>query len=93
MKNEITYVINKGFVGQTSGGKITILDPEDSLLYTLNETATLIFIKIKAGWSKSKILAFLTKRYAIEAKQAEQDLEELIQNLLNKKIISKKKMC
>ena len=82
------YKINKGFITQRIGNKITIFDGEKSHLYTFNETATFIFDKIKSGLVQEKIIENIAKRYAVKKEQAEIDLDEFINDLISKQIIS-----
>lgn len=81
------YKINKGFVIEKIEKKITIFDPEESVLYTFNETASFIFQKIKSGLDKNEIIKKIIKRYQISREKAEKDFEELISDLKKKKII------
>ncbi len=81
------YKINKGFIVQKLGKKTVIFDGEKSLLFTFNETASFIFSKLKMGKNKNQIEEMLVKRYQITQKKAHQDLEVIIKDLLQKKII------
>jgi len=82
------YKINKGFIVQKLDDKTVIFDGEESVLYTFNETASFIFQKLKLGWDKEKIIEDLIKKYQIKEKRAEKDVNDLISDLLKKKIIS-----
>jgi hypothetical protein len=88
MKN---YKISKGFIVQKLGAKTVIFDGEESVLYTFNETASFVFQKLKRGWEEEKIIKRLVKKYQIKEKRAEKDVNELICDLLKKKIISASK--
>ena len=83
------YKINKGFITQKLDDKTVIFDGEESMLYTFNETASYIFSKLKIGWEKEKIIGGLAKIYKVKEKKAEADLNDLIKDLLKKKIICK----
>ncbi len=82
------YKINKGFISQKMGDTITIFSGEDSLLFTLNETASYIFKSIKSGNSDDRIIAGLVKKFGAPEKTAKTDLENFIKLMLKKKIIS-----
>jgi len=83
----IKYRINKGFIIQKIGRKTAIFDGEKSLLYTFNETASLIFRKLTAGWDIKKISVLLVKKYGLDEKRAGKDIRNLITDLKYKKII------
>lgn len=85
------YKINKGFIQQKLDDKMVIFDGEESVLYTFNETASFIFQKLKLGWDNKKIIDGLVKKHQIKEKRAEKDVNELISDLLKKKIISVEK--
>lgn len=81
------YKINKGFIVQKLDGKTTIFDGEESVLYTFNETASLVFQKIKAAKSKEEIIESFVKKYGIKEERAEKDVGELIGELKKKGIV------
>ena len=83
------YKINKGFIVQKLGNKTVIFDGEKSALYTLNESASFIFGKLKIGWDENKNIEGLLKRYSVKREKLEQDYEQLTNDLLKKKIIKK----
>jgi hypothetical protein len=82
------FKINKGFISQKIGHKLSIFDGDESLLYTFNETASFIFAKIKLGWNAAKIISSLAKKYHIDEMRAKKDTTQLIKELKQKKIIS-----
>lgn len=84
----VKYKINKGFISQNIGSKITIFDPELSFLYTFNETAAFIFRKLKMGAPIEAIVKDLMKKYKIGKAKAEKDTKNLLRDLLEKKIIN-----
>lgn len=81
------YKITKGNITQTIGNKITIFDGDNSVLYTLNETASFIFKKIKNRHDMNDITKALINRYAVDPNEAEKDVNKLISDLISKKII------
>lgn len=87
----MNYTITKGLITQKLDNKTVIFDGEESVLYTFNETASYIFLKIKAKWDEKKIILSLVKKYNIKEDRAKIDINELIKDLLKKKIISKQK--
>lgn len=84
MKNQL----NKGFVAQDLEDKIIIFDEKNSMLHTLNESASYVFRKIKSGWEDEKITSSLVKRYGIAEKRAIQDLKAIRAQFKRKKIFT-----
>lgn len=82
------YKINKGFIIQKLANKITMFDGEESLLYSFNETASYVFSRLKLGWEKNKITGELPKVYAVTLEEARRDVENLIADLLSRKVIT-----
>lgn len=83
------YTITKGLITQRLDNKTVIFDGEESVLYTFNETASYVFLKIKAKWDEKKIVLSLVKRYGVKEERAKKDVKELIKDLLKKKIIKR----
>lgn len=81
------YKITKGLITQKLDNKTVIFDGEESVLYTFNETASYIFLKLKAKWDEKKIILSLVKRYGLKEERAKKDVKELIVDLKKKKII------
>lgn len=85
----MNYTITKGLITQKLDNKTVIFDGEESILYTFNETASYVFLKIKAKWDEKKIVLSLVKRYGVKEERAKKDVKELIKDLLKKKIIKR----
>jgi 6-pyruvoyl-tetrahydropterin synthase len=64
-----------------------IFDADESVLYTLNETASVIFDKLKKKWDKERIVNFMLKKYDVKKERLEKDFDQLIEDLKKKKII------
>lgn len=76
--------IQKGYVTQRIGDKITIFDAENSLLLTFNSTATFIFDRLKKGIETEKIITLLTKEFKVTESKAKKDIEEFTKTLITK---------
>lgn len=87
---KVIYRINAGFITQQLDGKLVMFDANNSTLYTFNETAELIFKKIKLGWDEEKIILFLEKQYDSKSPAFKRDIKDLIKVLLKNKIIVSK---
>jgi hypothetical protein len=85
------YKINKGFITQKLDNKTVIFDGEESVLYTFNETASLVFQKLKQGLKDKQIIEAVVKKYKVKEKQVKKDYTDLIADLKKKKILSVEK--
>jgi hypothetical protein len=85
------YTINKGFITQKLDNKTVIFDGEESVLYTFNETASLVFQKLKQGLKDKQIIEAVVKKYKVKEKQVKKDYTDLIADLKKKKILSVEK--
>lgn len=81
--------IQKGFITQRIGDKITIFDSENSLLLTLNSTATFIFDRLKKGLETKKIVAELASKFEVTEENAKKDIDEFIKTLVKKGLAKK----
>lgn len=72
---------NKGLIIRKTGKKITVFDPDESTLYTLNETAAFIFRKLQAGKEKEEIITLLTQVYNVSETRAAADINEVLAEL------------
>lgn len=81
------YKINKGFIVQKAGRKITIFDTESSVLYSFNETASFIFQKLKSKKREEEIVQLLVTYYKVKEEKAAEDVNQLLKQLIAQKII------
>jgi len=82
------YQIQKGLIIQKIDKETIIFDAEESVLYTLNETAADIFKMLKKGLKEKDIVEKMVKKYKVKKEKVEKDVKELIEELKKKKIIS-----
>jgi hypothetical protein len=64
-----------------------IFDAEESVLYTLNATASEIFCLLKKGLKEEEIVERMVKKYKVKKERAEKDVKEMIGELEKRKII------
>ena len=81
------YKLNKGFIVQKTGNQTVIFDADKSLLYSLNETATFIFKKIKQNKQTGEISQLFVNKYRISRAKADNDIALFIKDLIKKKIV------
>ena len=80
--------IIKNLIIQKLDNKTVVFDSDKSMLFTLNETASYIFRKLKTKTDGKKIVSLFAKKYAIPEKQAEKDIRTCIKDMEKKKILS-----
>lgn len=83
--------INKGFITQKAGKKLTIFDPETSVLYSFNATAAFIFKNLQKGIGEEQIVEEMTRKFIVTKKTAKKDLEEFLKELRKNKIAAERK--
>ncbi|MBI4974109.1 PqqD family protein [Candidatus Roizmanbacteria bacterium] len=81
------YVINRDFVAQKLGEDTIIFDGSKSILYTLNETASYVFQKIKIKQNNEAIVKMLAERYGMNENKVGKDVNKLISDLIKKRIV------
>jgi 6-pyruvoyl-tetrahydropterin synthase len=81
------FKFQKGLIIQKLDNQTVIFDADESVLYTLNETASVIFDKLKKKWDKERIINHMLKKYAVKKEKLEKDFDQLIEDLKKKKII------
>ena len=81
------YQIQKGLIIQKIDKETVIFDAEESVLYTLNETASEIFRLLKKGLKKEEIVERMVKKYDVRKERVEKDVRELFKELEKRKIL------
>ena len=85
------YQIQKGLIIQKLDKETVIFDAEESVLYTLNETAAEIFKMIKKGLKEEEIVEKMVKKYNVRKERVEKDVREIVGELEKRKILVLKK--
>lgn len=70
------------------GDELFIFDRKLSKIHALNKVGTCIWECIHEGCSKNEITARIMERFEVDRNLAENDLEEYISELLDKKLIT-----
>lgn len=87
-KNQSKVKIKKGLIVQKMDNQTVIFDADQSILYTFNETASLIFDKLKKNWDKEKIINYILKKFEVKKERLEKDFNQLLKDLKDKNIIA-----
>jgi hypothetical protein len=85
------YQIQKGLIIQKLDKETVIFDAEESLLYTLNETASEIFRLLKKGLKQEEIVERMVKKYDVRKERVKKDVRELVEELRKRGIVILKK--
>lgn len=86
----MSYKVNRNVILQKLDRKLVGFDVERSFLYTFNETAEIIYKKIKLGWGEERIAINISRKYDAPISVIKKDIKLLIKDLLKNKIILKK---
>lgn len=78
---------NKNIIFQKIDNKLIGFDIEHSSLYTLNETAEIIYKKIKKGLKEKQVAQYLAKKYDIDLKTALADVRSILIKLKKNTIL------
>lgn len=81
------YKVVKGLISQKVEDGLTIFDGGRSTLYTLNESASFIFNRLKLGRAERDIVNQLVKKYKIKQEKAKKDVKEFVEDLKKKGIV------
>ena len=82
------YTICEDIVYSEAGNKINILSLEsDDNVYTLKGVASVMFKFLVDGFEKDNIIEKIEQEFEVETAVVTKDLEQLINSLINNKII------
>jgi hypothetical protein len=81
------YKITHGFITQKTKSKLTIFDPEESIMYSLNDAAMFIFLRLKRGIEEKKIVELFRKKYALSDEEAARDVTDFIAKLKEMRLL------
>lgn len=82
------YSVNKNYIYQIKNSKnILIFDSSRSMIFDLNETATIVFNKLRLGWGDEKIKKFLLTKFKVGKKLIDKQLHGIIKQLLKNNIL------
>ena len=73
---------------QEIDGELVILDKENGQIHQLNSVASYIWQQIEAGLELNEILERLVSTYDIESSKAQEDLDKVIQQFKDLKLLT-----
>jgi hypothetical protein len=82
------YKLKKDLIISKNNKRINVFVPEESIIVSLNQTASFIFNKIKKGMKNKKIIELMITKYNLTKKHALVDLTSIVKKLKDKKIVT-----
>jgi hypothetical protein len=80
--------MNPKIAARVVNGEALILTPHDSVLHTLNPVATRIWELMREHGTVQAVVAAIVAEYDVAPETAEADLQELLADLREKKILA-----
>lgn len=77
------------FLFYNIGKKTLIYSGDNSLLYTFNDTASLIMSKLRLGWTLERIIDFISFQTGADKKVVKRDVEQFVSELLKNKLVER----
>ena len=87
MSNTLKYIQNAEIIQSKIGEEVVMLDMESGFYFGLNSVASIIWGMMEKGISFKDLCDQLTEQFDVERALCESDTQELIDQLLEKKII------
>ncbi|MGV6852638.1 MAG: PqqD family protein [bacterium] len=81
------YQLSEHALRQEISGESVFLDMEKGIYFELNHTGNTILDKLLAGDDAQKISQWMAEEYQLDAETALADVNEVIQQLLEQKLI------
>jgi len=82
-----TYIQHAEIIQSKIGDEVVMLDMASGFYFGLNSVASVIWQKLEKGISFDALIGQLMEEFQVERALCEQDTKELIDQLLEKKII------
>jgi hypothetical protein len=87
MSNTLKYIQNAEIIQSKIGEEVVMLDMESGFYFGLNSVASIIWGMMESGISFEDLCDQLTEHFEVERTLCEADTQELLDQLLEKKII------
>ena len=82
-----TFIINPAVASREVDGQILFLLPDDYDIFTLNKTGKWVLQELLANHPRHDLAKGLAARYRLDETQAQRDVDALIQQLLEKRVL------
>ena len=81
------YIQNKKIIQSKIGEEVVMMDMDSGFYFGLNSVASAIWTKLVNEITLDALVEEMLKEYAVEKTVCERDINELLEELLEKKII------
>lgn len=78
---------SKKIISKEVDGVVYILDPRNSTVHTLNETASFIWWCLKVPRSLKQLISLMVEEFKVGEKKAAQDIEDFILHYLKEELL------
>lgn len=87
LSNTSKYQLVDNVLFQKVDNETVILEPENGNYFTLDPVGTFMIENLQQGKNVEQIIESVKSTYDVSANEVEADLEELLTNMLNQKLI------
>ena len=91
MKSEIRFELSPGIVVETVDDEAILLNAEEDVFFGLNPVGYTIVTFMTDGSTVGEIIEQITTEFEVEPKEAEVDVREFLESLLEAELISETK--
>ena len=88
ISKQTKIVISEHALIQKVSDEMVILDAESGQYYTLNELATEILEQFTQGCNLGEVLAYICEQYDVSEQEAQADITEIVNTLIDKKLVT-----
>ena len=81
------YIIKKKHLASPLGEELAVMDTEDGLYYSLNESGKLIWQTLTKETSEEELVSKLTANFEVSKEEANKDVKTLISSLIEYGIV------
>lgn len=89
MKNSDVYVANQNIVDADIGGERALLHLDSNTYFTLNPTASEVWMALSEKQSVDTLVNVLTEKFEVSAEQCKPDVELMLSEMVAANIVEK----
>lgn len=81
------FAVGAGIAHREIEGRLLLLLPDDTRLYSFNESGRLVWLGLLRKRSTASIAATIARKFRLPVASAERDVRDLLKDLLRRKVI------